>query len=125
MIIIDASALLAFLFRETGHEKAAEYLPDSALSTVNLSEVLARFARDGHDVHQVWQQIAASPIQIVPFSAQTAVLAAALSLLTKPLGLSLADRACLALAVERKAPVLTADQAWLQLDIGINIISIR
>lgn len=125
MIIIDASALLALLFRETGHEKAAEYLPDCALSTVNLSEVLARFARDGHDVHQVWQQIAASPIQIILFTAQTAVLAAALSPLTKPLGLSLADRACLALAVERKAPVLTADQAWLQLDIGINILSIR
>ena len=125
MIVLDASALLAFLFREPGHEIAARYLAESCLSTVNLSEVLGRFARDGHDITQVRQQIAASPIKIIPFSTSTAVITAELLPVTKPLGLSLADHACLALAIERKLPALTADQVWLELDIDVEIIAIR
>ena len=46
MTVLDASALLAFLFRETGHEQVAAALDSACLSTVNLSEVLGRFARD-------------------------------------------------------------------------------
>ena len=125
MIVLDASALLAFLFRESGHEIVEKYIPESCISTVNLSEVLGRFARDGHDIVQVRQQIAASPIEITPFSAQTAVITAELLPITKPFGLSLADRACLALAIERKLPALTADQVWLELDIAVKVISIR
>ncbi len=45
MIALDASALLAFLFREPGHEMVAQKLEESCISSVNLAEVLGRFAR--------------------------------------------------------------------------------
>jgi len=49
MIALDSSALLAYMFREAGHEIVAEKIGESCISTVNLSEVISRFARDGHD----------------------------------------------------------------------------
>jgi len=125
MIVLDASALLAFMFREQGHEQVAQHIDDCCLSTVNLSEVIARFVRDGHHAHEVWQRIAETNIEIVPFSASQAIRAASLQPQTKTLGLSLADRACLSLAAERQIPVLTADQVWQAFPGNIEITVIR
>ncbi len=125
MIALDASALLAFLFREPGHDVVAAVLDESCISTVNLAEVLSRFACDGHDPREVWTQIAESPVELVPFLAEDAALAAALVPATRSLGLSLGDRACLALAATRKIPAYTADGAWLSLDTGIRVKTIR
>ncbi len=124
MIALDASALLAFLFREKGEDEVGAALNQACLSTVNLSEVLARFARDGHDVEAVRAKLSAS-IEIVPFSTEQAALAAALAPKTRALGLSLGDRACLALAMERKITAWTADRAWSQLRAGPKIHVIR
>jgi ribonuclease VapC len=125
MIAIDASALLAFLFREKGHERVAAAIDDCCLSAVNLSEVIGRFVRDGHDAGAVLQRLTASPIEIVPFGTGDAALAASLVPVTRPLGLSLGDRACLALAMSRRIGALTADRTWLRLDLPIEIASIR
>lgn len=125
MIVLDASALLAFLFREAGHDRVATVLSRSCLSTVNLSEVLGRFTRDGHDPQLVLQRLVETTIEIVPFTAADASATAALLPTTRHLGLSLGDRACLALARSRSAPALTADRVWAQLDIGIRIELIR
>lgn len=125
MITLDASALLAFLFRELGHERVADVLHDCCLSSVNLAEVLGRFARDGHDPAQVLRRIRASPIETVPFLDEHAALAAARIPRTMASGLSLGDRACLALAIERQGPAMTADQAWSALDLPIPIVQIR
>ena len=125
MIVVDASALLAFLFREKGQERVATILDDCCISAVNLSEVLGRFARDGHDVEDALKMLAASPIEIVPFGSDDAALAASLVPMTRPLGLSLGDRACLALAIRREATALTADRTWLRLDLPIEIECIR
>lgn len=122
MIALDASALLAFLFQEAGHEQVATYIDDCCLSTVNLSEVIGRFTRDGHDPQLVLRQIMATSIEIVPFSSSQAALAAALLPQTRPLGLSLADRACLSLALARNIPALTADLVWLQAKLDLEII---
>lgn len=124
MIALDASAALAYLFQEPGAERVAALLDDSCMSTVNLAEVIGRFARDGHDPRDVLQRIAGSPIELVPFLAEDAALAAALIPSTRPLGLSLGDRACLALGMARRIPVCTADQAWLsvKLDIVVQVI---
>lgn len=124
-MVLDASALLAFLYAEEGHARVAAHLTRSCISTVNLAEVLGRFARDGHDAREVLQQIDRMPIELTPFLAEDAALVAALIPDTRSLGLSLADRACLALAVARKAPVLTADRSWSGLDIGVSIELIR
>jgi len=125
VIALDASALLAFLFRETGHEEVASHIDDCCLSTVNLSEVIGRFARDGHDAQVALQKITATNIEIVPFSASHAALTAAFLPQTRALGLPLTDRACLALALSRNIPALTADQVWQQTDVGVEVILIR
>lgn len=125
MTVLDASAVLAFLFGEPGGECLAEAVPGGLLSAVNLSEVLGRFARDGHDVHLVGRRLAAAGLEIVPFTAEDAALAASLRPKTDPLGLSLGDRACLALALARGLPALTADRQWAALDIGVEICLLR
>jgi len=125
VIALDASAMLAFLFREPGHERVADVIEEGCISSVNLSEVLVRFARDGHDPALTYGKIAESPIEIVPFLGEDAALAASLVPATRRLGLSLGDRACLALALARRIPALTADQAWLRLDLRIRIVPIR
>lgn len=125
MIALDASALLAFLFGEKGHEQVAGHLDASCISTVNLSEVASRFARDGKDPRELCGRIADSPISIVPFLASDAEIAAALTPLTQQRGLSLGDRACLALAISRQIPALTADQAWSSLKLPVVVQLIR
>lgn len=125
MIALDASAFLAYLFKEQGHEQVSDYLDDCVLSTVNLSEVIGRFVRDGHNAQLVLRQIEATQIEIVPFSGEQAAMAAMLLPQTKPLGLSIADRACLALAMDRGITAVTADRVWKQLNIGISIKLIR
>lgn len=125
MIALDASALLAFLYAEPGHDGVAEVIDDSCISAVNLSEVLGRFARDGHDPLAVLLHISSTTIEIVPFGTQQAALAAALVPATAIHGLSLGDRACLSLAGSRGIPAMTADQAWADLDVGVTVRLIR
>jgi ribonuclease VapC len=125
MIALDASALLAFMFRESGHEQVAEVIEESCLSTVNLAEVLGRFVRDGHNSAAVLTRLQSMAIELVPLSVSHAAPIAEMLPKTQALGLSLGDRACLALAAAREIPALTADQSWVKADIGIGIQLIR
>ena len=125
MIALDASALLAFLFSEPGHEQVAGHLSDSCMSTVNLAEVLGRFARDGIEPLAVRSRLEATPIEFVTFDGDGAARVAALWPRTRHLGLSLGDRACLALAVSRAIPALTADTTWRDLELGVPIHVVR
>ena len=125
MIALDASALLAFMLRERGHQRVGELLDEACMSTVNFSEVLGRFARAGQDVVFIAEKLLATGIEVVDFSAQQAVIAAALVPETHSTGLSLGDRACLALARERRIRAVTADKAWRRLNLDIEIESIR
>ncbi len=124
MIALDASALLAYLFRERGHEEVAPLLDEACISTVNYAEVLSRFVRDGIDILDLTGPLSRQ-LEVVPFDESQAVRAATLLPFCAPLGLSLADRACLALAAVRSIPVYTADRVWAKLDIGIDIRLIR
>lgn len=125
MIALDASALLAFLFRERGSDRVAPHVDESCLSAVNLSEVIGRFVRDGHDHRVVLERILATSIEIVPFGRSEAALAASLIPATRALGLSLGDRACLALAMKRDIPALTADRTWSRLSLDLEIEVVR
>lgn len=125
MIALDASALLALLFVEPGHEQVAAQLQGALISTVNWSEVLSRFARDGHPVREVAATLAPLPITVLAFDEDAARRAAELIPATRALGLSIGDRACLALAQARNVPVLTADHAWTRLKLGVEIRVIR
>jgi ribonuclease VapC len=125
MIALDASALLAFLLREPGHERVRQLLEEACMSMVNFSEVLGRFAHTGQGVAPIAEKLLATPIQMVDFSRQQAVIAAALVPVTQGEGLSLGDRACLALARERRIRAVTADKAWRRVDVGIEIEVVR
>ena len=125
MIVLDSSALLALLFFEPGCERVAEVVPRSCMSTVNLAEVLGRLARDGRALDEALDQIEQMGIVWIDFDRELAIAAAALLLPTMPSGLSLGDRACLALARLRDLPAVTADRAWAKLDLGIPIEVVR
>jgi PIN domain nuclease of toxin-antitoxin system len=121
--VLDASALLAVLFREVGFD--AVPLEDSAVSTVNWSEVVQVAARRDADVVGLGDALAAEGLVVVPFSAADAEAAAGLWPATRAAGLSLADRACLALARTYGVPALTADRAWGGVAEGIEVVVVR
>jgi PIN domain nuclease of toxin-antitoxin system len=122
MIVIDTSAILAFLFGEPGGEQVKPALAMGLLSSVNYAEVLCRFERDKNGsstsiAHPLRQALR----EVVPFDLMHAVNASLLMTATKQFGLSLGDRCCLALAMERRCAVLTADRIWLQLNLPISL----
>ena len=125
MIVLDSSALLAMLFFESGCERVSALVPRSCMSTVNLAEVLGRLARDGRALDAALDQIEQMGIVWIDFDRELAIGAAALLVPTAPWGLSLGDRACLALARLRNLPAVTADRAWAKLDLGVPIEVVR
>lgn len=123
--VLDASALLAYLFQEPGSEFVREVLPHSVISAVNWTEVLQRIHMLGHEPQGIQEDLVALGLEILPYAARDAAAAAELYLATRSRGLSLGDRACLALARARDMTALTADRAWLELalpDIRIDRI---
>ncbi len=124
-VVIDASALLAMLFAETGHEIVSDALTHGIMSSVNLAEVASRLFFLGADEQTTQNKLADLPIEIVPFTQDHAYRAGLLRTATKARGLSLGDRACLATAEDLKLPVLTADQSWSQLKLTIPVQVIR
>ncbi len=125
MIVLDASALLALLFDEPGARHVRDVMSPSIMTTVNLAEVLDRFARDGHDVRAVSEQLRLLPVRWIDFDRDLAERAAVMKPETAVRGLSLADRACLALAQRSGEAVLTADRAWAEVDVGVDVQLIR
>jgi PIN domain nuclease of toxin-antitoxin system len=123
--VLDASALIAFMRDEAGGDRVAEAIEGSAISSVNLSEVGARFSDWGYKVAEVLSDIRTLPLQILSFDAAQAEDASLLRAATKSAGLSLGDRACLAAAKNLSALVLTADRAWACLEVGVPIKLIR
>lgn len=123
--VIDASALLAYLHGEPGGPRVGDCLDGALLCSVNLCEVLQKAKQFGVDIKGLEEDLAELDIRIEPFTAQQAWIAANLWESTRGGGLSLADRACLALATESVAPVLTADRAWQALDLSVVIETIR
>jgi ribonuclease VapC len=125
-VVLDASAILAVIQRETGYERLTPQILDTAAaSAVNLAEVQARLRNRGWNSEEAWED-ATSPVrEIVPFSVQQARAAGDMALETRALGLSLGDRACLTLALERNAVVYTADRAWKNLTLNLTIEIIR
>ena len=123
--VLDSSAVLALLHGEPGADTVFALAPYALLSAVNASEVQARLLRKGADPKKAWETVVASVREIVPFDAALAEAAGSLILKTQPYGLSLGDRACLALALKENAPVYTADRAWAQLQVGVEIRLVR
>jgi len=123
--VLDASALLTLLNAEKGRDLVLEFLPKSVISTVNLAEVVTRLSMIGMPDGEVREALTMLGLETIPFDEEQAFRAGLLSTYTRTLGLSLGDRACLALAITNHAAALTADRAWKDLDIGVEIKLIR
>jgi ribonuclease VapC len=125
-IVLDASALLAVLNREAGAEMLTPRLLSAATSsTVNLAEVQAKLVDRGLSPRDAWEATLSPIREATAFNAEHARTAGSLVAQTRALGLSLGDRACLALGLALKAPVYTADRSWRSLKLGIRIHVIR
>ena len=125
-IVLDASAVLAILNREAGAEKLTpRLLSEATVSTVNLAEVQGKLVSRGLDPDEAWDAAVSVIREPAPFTSAQARITGGLVAQTRPLGLSLGDRACLALGIALGAPVYTADRSWKGLRLGIRVRHIR
>lgn len=124
-LVIDASAVIAILQGEPGADTALDLARGASFSAVNLAETLAKVSDHGVNVDDALSLIDDLRLEIVPFDRQQAAVAASLRPPTRYLNVSQADRACLALAMVRRLPVLTGDRDWSTLAIGVETILFR
>lgn len=124
--VLDTSALIAFLKQEKGWQEVAGYLAqDAYLSEVNRAEFYTHMVRNGQSIEKAEAVIQRVELIVVDFNQEQAAATAEIYPATKQYGLSLGDRACLALGLSRSLPVITADKAWQNLDVGVIVNVIR
>jgi ribonuclease VapC len=127
-IVLDASAALAILFGEAGtdaFDRDPRLMDHAVMSAVNVAEVMAKLVAKGVQAERAWSMATQPVREIVDFNGIHARLAGSLIAETRSRGLSLADRACLALGISLKAAVYTADRQWKGLRVGVPIHLIR
>lgn len=120
-LVFDASALLAVLGQEPGDEQWAGRLADGCISAVNLSEVVARLADLGMPESEIRRALEPLGLDVVPFDAAQAWATGMPRPATRAAGLSLGDRACLALGRQTRLPVVTADRTWKTIRTGVKV----
>ncbi len=123
--VLDASAVIAFLRDEPGAALVEARLPRSIISTANLAEVASKLTDRGLASFEVRAILGGLSFEIAPVDAALGLRAGLLRREKRAFGLSLGDRMCLALAEREGLPALTADQAWAETPLGVEIIAIR
>lgn len=123
--VLDASAVLALIFAEEGHQAVEPLLPAAVISAVNASEVLTKLLRLGASAADADKALDDLQLAVLPFTLDDGWSAARLEPLTRSRGLSLGDRACLALAQRCGVPALTADRSWCIPKLPVRVRSIR
>lgn len=122
---VDTSALLAMMQAAPGGSLVGVKLRHSTLSTVNFYEVLEYSQKHGIDVSSMATDLALLGMSIEPFTSDDAYAAAELINNPAAASLSMSDRACLALAQRLEVPVLTADNTWKKLQLGVEVQVLR
>ena len=123
--LLDASIILAIILGEAGSQEAASLLSGASISTVNQSEVLRKLVDGGLSISDAKGEFDRFELACINFDQEQSVEAARLRPLTRHLGMSFADRACLALAGIKNWPVYTADRRWSEFNSDIDIRQIR
>lgn len=126
-VVLDSSAVLALLKREKGGDVVIDALPGATISAVNVAEIVTKLREDGWPANFTLGVIEQLGLKTVSFSFEHAIATGNLRVATRRQGLSLGDRACLALAMTLNARILTTDAAWLRVDpaLGLDIVNIR
>ena len=124
-VVFDASAILAVLNREHGHEHAAESIFGSTVSAVNYGEVLKKAAERGGSIAHVQAILLQQRLDVVPFDMVHAARAAEIWQECKPFGLSFADRACMSLGMMLDATVVTAEENMERTELSLTVDVIR
>ena len=123
--VLDASAVLAHIRGERGSDTVEQLAADACMSAVNLAEVISKLMEWSLSAAQADAIVFRYALDVVPFDEELARRAGALRPATKTLGLSLGDRACIALAQREALPVVTTDRHWGKLTLGIEIKIVR
>ena len=124
-VVLDASAILALLNGEPGSRVVEESLAEAAVSAVNLSEVVAKLSERGMPESAIRIALDGLGLEVHPFDTTAAYSAGTMRRARRAHGLSIGDRACLALGISLSAPVLTADLDWKKLKVGARVRVIR
>ena len=123
--VLDASAVLALIFAERGHQTVEPLLPVAAIGAVNAAEVLTRLIRLGATAPDAAKALDELHLRVRPFGLEDALAAARLDAVSRACGLSLGDRACLALAQRLGVPAVTADRNWRTPKLGVRVRLLR
>jgi PIN domain nuclease of toxin-antitoxin system len=123
--VLDASALIAFLRNEPGADRVKAVIGQACISAVNLAETLTKMVDYSKQLELIAREIGRLQIPVIPFDAELAHITASMRPLTRVAGLSLGDRACLALALKAGLPAFTTEREWNKCDVGVRIINIR
>ena len=115
--VLDASAVLAYLFNETGADKVELLLENSVIGRINVTEVLTKLVQDGLTIDEAKETFDKLNLEVAEFDENQSLKVAELQPLTKHIGLSLGDRCCLALAILEDLPAVTADKIWANLNL--------
>ncbi len=124
-VALDASAILAYLRSEPGAVRVGDMMSRSIVSSVNLSEVIAKLAEGGMEEVEIRRTIDRLPMLVASFDEESAYVAGLLRPLTKSEGLSFGDRACLALGITMGLPVITSDRNWARVSLDLDVQLIR
>ncbi len=124
-IVLDSSAVVAMLLDEPGASMVSERVSSALISAVNMAEVISKLSDEQFSQDQTGIILNDLKLEVIPFDSNQAMTCGLLRTKTRHRGLSLGDRACLALAIQENATVLTADRIWAGLDIGVKIKLIR
>ena len=124
-VVLDASALLCLLNDEPGAERVVDVLTRSVVGTANLAEVVSKLRDRGLSLDEVREALGGLHLDVRPLSPAQAFIIGDLRPVTKALGLSFGDRACLALTLDLQAEMFTTDGPLASADVGVTIINVR
>ena len=124
-VVLDASALLCLLNDEPGADRVVDVLTRSITGTASLAEVVSKLRDRGSPLDEVREALGGLHLDVRSLTPAQALIVGDLRPATKALGLSLGDRACLALAIDLQAEMLTTDAPLASADVGITITNVR